>query len=113
MLDVHSLLQTACQRTGHPLPDLPPPLLLEFARLAVEQATPPDRLEIRFNPEGWQWEQHRQVFPLQDLSRNDLLQVACECIEVLERVDTLRYGLTALMENWRNGDTHPDTAEGE
>lgn len=66
-----------------------------------------NKLEKRFDPRGWQWEEHGKVFPLTSLSQEDLLQVACACMESLERMEILHEQLAGLSKTWRNGEVRP------
>ena len=74
-------------------------------------ASIPSVLEKRFDPEGYQWEERGKVHQLNDLSRDDLLQVACQCMAVLERVDSLSFDLNSLTKLWREGEIYPEAAE--
>lgn len=70
------------------------------------------KLKRKFDPTGFQTEQGGVVHKLTDLSRDDLLQVACECMATLERVDEFqsKFSLTmgALMGDYRRGAITPD-----
>lgn len=66
-----------------------------------------NKLKPKFNPAGWQWEQDGVVYPLEDLSREDLLQVACECIQALEHIEDLQGQLGQMMASWRQGKVVP------
>lgn len=76
----------------------PAPVLREKAE------EPAPVLATKFDPKGWQWEEAGKVYQLEDLSRADLLQVACSCIEMLEQVDGVNATLTQMMRDWRTGD---------
>jgi hypothetical protein len=67
-------------------------------------------LEHRFNPEGCQWEEYGKVVQLEDLSREDLLQVACAQMEILERMDVLQANFHDLVRHWRAGEIQPSDA---
>lgn len=67
----------------------------------------PSVLPKKFNPSAVQWEYGKKRFPLDILSRDDLLQVSCECIEVLERMDTLQHSFAQLAHQWRYGEVFP------
>lgn len=67
-----------------------------------------DRLTKHFDPAGWQWQdEHGQVFQLEDLSRADLLQVACACMEALEQAETNSAAQAELFKRWRVGGMRP------
>lgn len=84
------------------------PALQELKRLQALQDTP-SVLEARFDSEGYQWEQHNKVYPLDRLSREDLLQVACQSIEIMERMDGLSLDLQSLTKLWRTGEIFPES----
>lgn len=64
-------------------------------------------LEKNFNPQGWQWQENGRVYQLEDLSREDLLQVACRCMAVLERLDEQHQAAAAIHSAWRYGTPLP------
>lgn len=86
----------------------PPLLPIHLRKTATERAS---GLETRFDPESCQWEQDGTVYRLAELSHVDLVQVACESIEVMERVGHLHHQLGNLIETWRNGRITPEQLE--
>lgn len=85
-------------------------LLMAYRRgqADVSPAAAANVLEVKFNPSGWQWEEAGKAHQLEDLSRDDLLQVACSCIAVLEQVDGKQAALAQLMQDWRSGDVRAE-----
>lgn len=67
-----------------------------------------DQLPRTFDPQGWQWEHQNRVYQLEDLSRNDLLQVACACMQALENADALSQQLAGVIQSWRKGEAQAD-----
>ena len=70
-----------------------------------------NQLPRKFDPENFQWMHAGKVMPLASMSREDLLQVACECMVVLERMESLQEDMARLSATWRAGDVTPDTDE--
>lgn len=68
-------------------------------------------LEKKFDPSGYQWMQYGKVLKIDTLSREDLLQIACECMTVLERMESLHMDMAELSNKWHKGEIQPDKAE--
>ncbi len=45
-----------------------------------------------------------KVVSLDQLTHDELLQVACEAIQTLEVIDCQSHSIAQLIEGWRNGD---------
>lgn len=93
-------------------------LFLAEAMTAQGRVTPraeqdkPSVLKAQLNPHDYQWSEAGKIYRLEDLSREDLLQVACNCIEALEQADDLRLQMGRLMSDWRQGVVSgPDACE--
>lgn len=84
------------------------PEAIKSLEALFEVASIPNVLEQRFNPSGWQWEEKGKPSQLEDLSRDDLIQVACSEMEVLERMDSMIGDMKNLMSQWRNGEVEPE-----
>lgn len=72
-----------------------------------------NKLEKRFDPTDYQWEERGKVHMLADLSREDLIQVACAQMDILEEVDLQAADLTSIMEKWRKKEIFPKTNNSE
>lgn len=84
-------------------------LLMAYRRGQADVSpAPANVLKAKFDPSGWQWEEEGKVHQLEDLSRDDLLQVACSCLEALEQVDAKQAELAQLMRDWRSGDVRAE-----
>lgn len=68
-------------------------------------------LEKKFDPTGYQWMQNGKVVKIDQLGREDLLQIACECMTALERMESLHLEMAQLSEQWRRSEIKPDNAE--
>jgi hypothetical protein len=68
-------------------------------------------LETRFDAKDVQWMERGKIFKLNNLGRADLMQVALQCIEMLERLDAVQSNLTTLTNLWRDGEVYPLAAE--
>lgn len=63
-----------------------------------------NKLAKEFDSAGWQWQDKAgQVFKLEDLSRDDLLQVACNCMQALEDAESACVAQQAIFSAWRTG----------
>ena len=71
------------------------------------------QLPHKFDPTNFQWMHAGKVMPLASMSREDLLQVACECMAVLERMESLQEEMAGLSAAWRAGEVVPDKDESE
>lgn len=67
-----------------------------------------DVLEKRFDPTGWQTEQFGKVYQIENLSRNDLIQLVCEGMQAVEMLDRILGKANDVMEDWRVGRIQPD-----
>lgn len=65
-------------------------------------------LEKLYDPEQFQTQIKGRGIPLTELSHDDLLQVACEGMQALERIEGLQRDIAGAVEQWRNGTTTPD-----
>jgi len=45
-----------------------------------------------------------KTYKIHELSHEDLVQVACELIEVIEDLDTQANAMTQMISRWRNGE---------
>ncbi len=71
-------------------------------------ASTTSQLPKKFDPSTFQWSLGGKVFPLETLSREDLLQVACEGMCALERLENLQLDMAQVMSDWRDGRITPD-----
>jgi hypothetical protein len=63
-----------------------------------------DKLTKHFDPAEWQWQdENGKVFRLDELSHNDLLQVACNCMDTIERAEGLAAKQQAVFVAWAEG----------
>jgi hypothetical protein len=69
-------------------------------------------LEKRFDPTKYQTEVKGKRILLSELSRDDILQVACESMEALERLDEAVGAQAAILDNWRRGHILPEPEKG-
>ena len=61
-------------------------------------------LKKDFDPAGWQWQdKHGRVFQIEDLTRADLLQVACACMDAIEEAEAACMAQQAIFSSWRTG----------
>lgn len=65
-------------------------------------------LPRKFDPSTFQTEHEGSVHLLSSLSRDDLMQVACECMQALELVEGVQVGLRTIMEEYRSGRICPE-----
>lgn len=70
-----------------------------------------DRLAKKFDTSAAQWQVDGVVIPLEKLSRDDLLQALCECIEVIERMDSIQASMSHLVGKWRDGSVQPQEVD--
>lgn len=92
------------------------PSVITALEQVVAEASIPNRLEKRFDPEGWQWEENGKVVQIAEMSRDDLIQTTCQEMETLERMDAMVANMANLMTAWRKGEVTPDMpdfSEGE
>lgn len=61
------------------------------------------QLPRKFNPTTFQWVHAGKVIPLDTMSREDLMQVACECVVALERMESLQLAMAEVASDWRQG----------
>lgn len=45
-----------------------------------------------------------KTYEIHELSREDLIQVACELFEVIEALDTQAHAMTQMISRWRDGE---------
>lgn len=81
--------------------------LVELANLIAKSdrqvAMIENKLERKFDPAGWQWlDKHGQVFQIEDLTRDDLLQVVCDCMTALEEAEEACATLQEVFDSWAN-----------
>ncbi len=63
-----------------------------------------NKLERSFGPAGWQWQdKYGQVFQIKDLTRDDLLQVVCACMDALEDAEAACVTQQEIFTAWRTG----------
>ena len=66
-----------------------------------------NKLPKDYDPSGWQWQdRHGQILQIEDLTRDDLLQVACACMDALENAEAACLEQQAIFSAWRNGRKH-------
>lgn len=74
-----------------------------------KKADIPNKLEQTINPAGYQYQDRGgYIHQLEDLSRDDLLQIACGCINVIEALEEAADRQKTIIENWRIGGTSPN-----
>lgn len=65
-------------------------------------------LAKKYNPEDWQWEDgNERVYAISELSREDLMQVACECMEALQQIEDLHVKTGDVLDSWQRGTLVP------
>lgn len=79
-----------------------------WVKLETEASKASNKLEQRFAPHDWQWEEHGKIYRLRDLSREDLMQVAAGCMTALEKVDEVQQDLATVTKNWHHGLIQPE-----
>ena len=63
-----------------------------------------NKLAKEFDTSGWQWQDKSgHVYQLEDLTRADLIQVACACMTALEAAESASMMQQEIFEAWRNG----------
>lgn len=62
-----------------------------------------NKLKQKFDPSRFQTEADGKVFRLTELSRDDLLQVVCQGMMAMERVDEISRKLGHLVATYRDG----------
>lgn len=67
-----------------------------------------DVLEKKFDPKGWQTCQKGKVFKIEDLSRNDLLQLVCEGMQAVAMLESFVNKASDVVDDWHNGKIGPD-----
>lgn len=67
-----------------------------------------NKLKKKFDPSGFQTAIGGKVFRIVELSRDDLLQIACEGMMAMERVDEINRKLASLVETYREGKIEDD-----
>ena len=65
-----------------------------------------NELEQRYDPSEWQWSEDGRAFSLDSLSRDDLLQVACSCMDALDRAEYLSRAQQQIFNGWRLGEEY-------
>lgn len=64
-----------------------------------------NRLPTLFDPASYQYQDQKgNTYDLSELSRDDLLQVACEAIAMIEEMDAHASKITDMVEKWRSGE---------
>lgn len=82
---------------------------------ARTQSAPPaegNQLPRKFNPAGFRWMFEDKALPLDTMSREDLLQLFCETMVALERMEELQLSLAQMAEDWRQGRITLDKEDG-
>ena len=63
-----------------------------------------NKLARDFDPAGWQWQdKHGKVFQIEELTLDDLLQVACNCMQALEEAEEACAAQQEIFTAWRTG----------
>lgn len=76
------------------------PEKIEIPPKVVDQEVE-DKLFKKFNPSGFQWQdENGKVFKIEDLSRNDLLQIACSCMHTIEKAEELCLQQKTVFSAW-------------
>jgi hypothetical protein len=60
------------------------------------------KLEHTIDPSTYQYSVKRKIFKLTDLSREDLLQVVCEHMDLMEELDSVSQALSHKIAVWRD-----------
>ena len=63
-----------------------------------------NKLAKDFDTSGWQWQaKSGDVYQLDELTRADLMQVACACMAALEAAESASMMQQEIFDAWRNG----------
>lgn len=60
----------------------------------------PNRIEKKIDSTGYQTWINGQAVQVEDLSRDDLIQVVCESMNVLSTLESLQISAAGVMERW-------------
>ena len=64
-----------------------------------------NKLPVEYDPAEWQWQDRQgQVFRLSELTRDDLLQVVCTCMDVIAQAEEAAAVQINIFDAWRRGD---------
>lgn len=67
-----------------------------------------DVLEKKFDTAGWQTYHNGRAYKIDDLSRNDLLQLVCEGMQAVDMLERFLNKASDVLEDWHNGKIKPD-----
>jgi len=63
-----------------------------------------NQLPKKYDPSEWQYQDAQgKIYKISDLSREDLMQVACDGMDALEQIDSKTRDLAQTVEDWRSG----------
>jgi len=63
-----------------------------------------NKLDKSFDTAGWQWmDKHGHILQIDDMTRDDLLQVACACMKALEDAEEAGMKQQEIFSEWRTG----------
>jgi hypothetical protein len=77
--------------------------------MSTEQTKPV--LKKKFDTKGFQWMQDGKVMKIETLCREDLMQIACECMTALDRMEEHQLNMAELTRQWQRGEIEPDAQE--
>lgn len=69
-------------------------------------------LPRKFNTAHFGWLFQGNLLPLDTMSREDLLQLVCETIVALERMEELQLSMAQVADDWRKGQITLDKGDG-
>jgi hypothetical protein len=68
-------------------------------------------LEKRVATDRCQWMENGKIYQIEDLSREDLMQVAAQSLALINRAESRVQSLCADLESWHNGEPIPPDLE--
>ena len=68
-----------------------------------------NKLKSKYDPSIYQYQdKYGKVFEINELSRDDLMQVVCECMEAIEKAEKICLKQLDVFDSWRRGRFNKD-----
>jgi hypothetical protein len=67
-----------------------------------------NKLHKKYDPDGFQIQtKEGKIYRVDELSREDLIQVACDGIEALEQLESVKDLMAGTLDSWKNDKLEP------